>query len=372
MLTVGEISLFDLPVWHPAGICGKRPTRKEARKWLGENKDLSVFLKTSYGTYGGLAVLALGLITSIAGYFKENKLCKLLGGILAFIGAGIAAVGKYCGIEYDLVDKVQNKVLFGSGKVVDLQSKNKNIENAEEISIETPDKETLKGYFLRAPVETKKTIIFLNGRGRNYSHCLDKLKDIQKKVPVNVLVVDYRGFGNSTGQATPEGVITDAKAMYDYLRNKGLESKDISVFGVSLGGAVAVELAKERPIDTLIIQSSFTAIEDIAKDKVAEVLPNKLTNFIAWLTKTEFNSIESIKNIKADKVIISHGEADEIIPFKQGKQLFDAVPIKNKTFIPLKGAKHRDFFDFCNDDNYYNILKAYIESDDLNELPKAA
>lgn len=232
---------------------------------------------------------------------------------------------------------------------------------------------TLRGHFLRSPVETKKTIIFLNGRGHNASHCFRTLAELQRRVPVNVLMVDYRGCGNSTGTATFPGLVSDAEAMYDYLvRERGLSANDISVFGVSLGGGVAVQLARRREINTLVVQSSFTSIEDVASNMMSRVLPDVLVNAAAPLVRTELNSEEAIKEAKAKNVLILHGTQDEIVPYRQGVMLYRRAREAGlkPVFIRLKGAGHCNFADFYDDDciKLFRRLFGVEENNNRSEL----
>lgn len=344
MLRTQEIGYFHLPVGYPKPASDVPVTKQDVQKWIRENSP-SFFQKTSYGTYLGIIGILAGAVASIAGLFKENKFLKWIGGILAGVGAVTSAIGKLFGVEVDVLNKVHSKVLFSPNGKVETTPDEEGIDH-EKVEIKTNDGETLKGFFLPAPVPTKKTVIFLNGQGYNASMLLKekKFEKLQSEVPVNVLIVDYRGFGESTGSATPQGVVNDAVSMYDYLvSEKHLTPNDISIFGVSLGGAVAIELANKREVDTLIVQSSFTTVEDVADDKLPKVIPAFLRGLLKGITQSEFNSRESIKNVKAKKVIISHGTDDDVIPVKHGEELFGLLNVPEKYFMPIEGARHKDF-----------------------------
>lgn len=346
MLRTQEIGYFHLPVGYPKTEGNTPVTKQGVQEWIRESNP-SFFQKTSYGTYLGIIGILAGAVASIAGLFKDSKLLKWIGGILAGVGVLTSAIGKLFGIEVDVLNKVRSKVLFSPNGKVETTPDEEGI-NHEKVEIQTNDGETLRGFLFPAPVPTKKTVIFLNGRGHNASMCLKEkeFEKLQNEVPVNILIVDYRGFGESksAGSPTPQGVVNDAVSMYDYLiSEKHLTPDDISVFGVSLGGAVAIELANKREVDTLIVQSSFTTVEDVADDKLSEVIPAVLRGLVKGITQSEFNSRESIKNVKAKKVIISHSTDDEVIPVKHGEELFSLVSVPEKYFLPIEGVHHKDF-----------------------------
>lgn len=358
MLRTQEIGYFHLPVGCPLRRDGTSVTVEDVQKWIKESNP-SFFKRTSYGTYAGVISILIGALTSITGQFKDSRFLKWVGGILAGVGALAAAIGKLFGAEIDVLSRVHNRILFGPDKEVKTTPEEEGIKH-EDVEIKTPDGPILKGFFLPAPIATKKTVIFLNGRGYNASRCLKEFVELQKKVPVNVLMVDYRGFGKSTGEATPQGVVGDAASMYDYLvSKKGLTPDDISLFGVSLGGAVAIELANRREVNTLLVQSSFTTVEEVAEDQLPRVIPKVLKGVIRGIAQSEFNSRESIKNVRAKTVIISHGTSDRVIPIKHGEELFSLVSVPDKHFIPLEGAGHSDFVHSYDDDCYELFSKSF-------------
>src|SRR3989338_2533525 len=347
MLRTPEIGIYHWPVGCPKPPAGEAPSQRYVENWLRE-KNPSTLERVSYGTYAGALATVLGLVTATVGFFKDNKVAKWIGGVLAGIGALATLVGNFCGIEWDSIGRLYNNLLISPNGKVETTPDEKGIK-CENVSIET-NRGELNGYYIPAPVSTKKTIIFLNGRGYNASLCLDEFSKLQQEVPVNVLMVDYCGMGksklNKGEKVTQEGLVLDAEAMYQYLvEKKGLTANDISLFGVSLGGAVAIELANRREVNTLVVQSSFTTVEEAVKEKSSASVPGILKALLGMLARSEFDSAEAIKTVKAKRVIVSHGTDDEIIPFSLGKKLFDNVtlPEQSKAFLPLAGAFHKNF-----------------------------
>jgi len=167
----------------------------------------------------------------------------------------------------NLIQNIHNTLIFYPSKEVYSSPQNDGI-NHKEVFIKTKDGETLHGYFLPSPHgQTKKTIIYLHGNAENVSTWYEAPVEIQKHVPVNALIVDYRGYGKSTGSPSIEGVVTDAQAMYEYLLLKeGFKGEDISIYGRSIGGAIGLELASRVKVKSIVVQSSFTSLVDIAKE----------------------------------------------------------------------------------------------------------
>jgi pimeloyl-ACP methyl ester carboxylesterase len=180
------------------------------------------------------------------------------------------------------------------------------------------------------PIKTDRTLLYLHGNGGNISHRFDIVNELMK-LPVNVLIIDYRGYGKSEGRPSEAGLYTDARAAWDHLTTaRGVPAKSICLFGESLGGAVAVDLASKVNAGGLIVQSSFTSIADMA----AQVLP-----FVpSLIIRTKMDSLSKIAQVSSPKLFI-HSQADEIIPYRLGRRLFDAAG-EPKRFYEVKGASH--------------------------------
>jgi pimeloyl-ACP methyl ester carboxylesterase len=157
--------------------------------------------------------------------------------------------------------------------------------------------------------------------------------DFMISIPVNILIFDYRGYGKSEGIISENGLYRDTRAAWDYLiGEKEIPSRRIILFGESLGGAMAIELATQVHPAGLIVQSTFTSVPDMAK---------VLYPFIpAWIVRTQMNSISRIPLITCPKMII-HSPADEVVPYRLGKELFDAAP-PPREFYEIPDAGHNE------------------------------
>ncbi len=202
----------------------------------------------------------------------------------------------------------------------------------EEIWLAASDGVKLNAYFLAAP-DSPKVLLWFHGNAENIGMGLDHLKWLSR-LGVNVMELDYRGYGKSEGSPSEAGVLRDADAAYLYLvENRKFLPKDVYLYGHSLGGAVAVDLASRRECGGLIVESSFTSIPDMARHiyrvPVAQFLP-----------RSRFDSRAKISGIAAP-VLVIHGTRDPVVPFEMGRHLYEAAH-EPKTFLPVEGAQHDD------------------------------
>lgn len=201
----------------------------------------------------------------------------------------------------------------------------------------------------------RRAVLFFHGNAGNISHRLQTIA-IFHRLGLDTLIIDYRGYGRSGGRPSERGFYLDAEAAYDWLRaRQGTDPGSIVAFGRSLGGAVAVELARRREVSALIVESVFTSTADIGRE-VMPFLPVRL------LVTQRFDSLGKVGSLAVPKLFI-HGRDDEIIPFRHGERLFDAAA-EPKRFVPIAGG-HNDGF-MLPENAYPEILARF-----LGELPGA-
>jgi fermentation-respiration switch protein FrsA (DUF1100 family) len=207
----------------------------------------------------------------------------------------------------------------------------------------------LHGWLMRHE-EAIATMIWCHGNAGNISGRIDNLAKL-KALPINVFIFDFRGYGRSEGSPTEDGVYLDALAAYDYLVNQaGIASEQIVIFGRSLGGAVAVELATQRQCRALILESTFSAAADMAKSMFG-FLPVQL------IMKTRMNSLTKITNINVPLLML-HGDRDSIVPYRFGRKLFEAAN-EPKEFYTITGADHNDTY-IVGGKPYFDKLDEFI------------
>jgi fermentation-respiration switch protein FrsA (DUF1100 family) len=218
----------------------------------------------------------------------------------------------------------------------------------ENISVKTRDGVQISGWYVPSKYP-RVTLLFFHGNGGNISHRLDKIK-ILNDLDVDVLIFDYRGYGMSGGSPSENGLYLDAEAVYDYLvHEKKTSPGTIIVYGESLGGAVAVDLAGKRQTGGVILEGCFTSVPDMAK---------RLLPFIpSFLISSQYDSLRKIKDITTPKLLF-HSIEDDIVPFALGMKLFQAA-IEPKKFVEMRGG-HNDAF-LVSHDIYKKSINAFID-----------
>ena len=202
----------------------------------------------------------------------------------------------------------------------------------EDVSIETADGVTLHGWFVAG--RSPRVLLFFHGNAGNISHRLNSIRQF-RDIGLSVLIIDYRGYGQSGGRTTETGTYRDADAAWRYLTDsRGVLASDIVVFGRSLGGSVASWLAtQQRPL-ALIVESSFTSVPDIAQE-LYPWLPAR------WLSRLSHATRDYVQDVYCP-VLVIHSRDDEIIPFHHGQAIFAAAP-EPRTLLALRGT-HNDAF----------------------------
>ncbi len=210
----------------------------------------------------------------------------------------------------------------------------------EDVHLRTADEVRLHGWFVPAE-RARGVLLFFHGNAGNISHRLDSLA-IFNELELDVLIIDYRGYGQSEGRPSEEGLYRDAEAALAYLREqRGFEDGEVVVFGRSLGAAVASRLASGHDVGALIVESAFTSVPDMA----AELYPIFPVRTIARL---QYDTRTTIKRVRSP-VLVVHSPDDEIIPFRHGQTIYQAAS-SPKQFLQLRGdhntgfLRHRDMY----------------------------
>lgn len=220
---------------------------------------------------------------------------------------------------------------------------------AEDVYLETDDGVRIHAYWLPAR-ETDRAFLFLHGNAGNASHRLGNAARLSS-LGAHVLLVDYRGYGLSQGRPTESGLYADSQAALAHLTGeRGIAADRIVVFGRSLGSAVAVELARDRPLAGVILESAFTNIEDVARSAVGWPL--------SFLARGRFDSQSKIATVTAP-LLFFHGDADRIVPYELGRNLFQAAP-EPKAFETLRGANHNDTVQ-VGGEAYFRRIGAFLD-----------
>lgn len=242
----------------------------------------------------------------------------------------------------------QSRILYQPGHSLYMAPDDIGLEY-EQVSLNTPDGQTLSAWYVPANPGSR-TVLFCHGNAGNISHRLDTLI-LFHELGLNCLIVDYRGYGQSSGTPSEEGTIIDIKSGWNWLiEHKGTLPEQNILFGRSLGGSIAAIVANEVHPAGLVLESTFTSYDDIAAD-LYPFLPVRL------FTKYDYNTLKAVKTIQCPLLVI-HSPDDEIIPYKFGKRLFEAAP-DPKQFAELAGTHNEGFYN--NTGMYKKIWRTWLD-----------
>jgi fermentation-respiration switch protein FrsA (DUF1100 family) len=220
----------------------------------------------------------------------------------------------------------------------------------EDVSIRTDDGETLSAWWIPAE-RPRGAALVLHGNAGNISHRID-YAGMFHGFGYSTLLVDYRGYGKSTGKPTEEGTYRDALASWRWLIDaQGLRADDIVVFGESLGGPIACWIAARETPRALVLASTFTSLPDLGAS-LYRFLPVRL------LSRFKYDTRKCLSLVKAP-VFIAHSPQDDIVPYEHGRALYAAAH-EPKTFLELAGS-HNSGLIYTRVE-WVKVLREFIET----------
>ena len=200
----------------------------------------------------------------------------------------------------------------------------------EDVYFKTKDDVLLNGWFFKNPL-ARSTILFAHGNAGNMSDRLFKIEFFYR-LGLNVFIFDYRGYGNSEGKPSENGLYSDAQGAYDHLRSRGdVNMEKIVLYGASIGGTVMIDLATQRDAALLVVESSITNARDMARIFYPFVP--------LFFLSLKFNSIDKVRRLSVPKLFI-HSPDDEVVPYWVGQKLYEAA-LPPKEFLKIHGG-HND------------------------------
>jgi fermentation-respiration switch protein FrsA (DUF1100 family) len=243
----------------------------------------------------------------------------------------LASVAFILGVLWIMLPFLLNSLLYFPSRQYYGQPSSFGLE-AREVVFETGDGETLHAWWFPTSEDSLGHVLLFHGNAGNISDRLLHAR-LLTNVGLDVFSFDYRGYGRSTGSPSEEGTYADARAALETLRRQeGVDPKRVLYLGESLGGAVAVALARETPPRALILLSTFTSVRDMGRVHYP---------FIPTLVVPDaYPSLRRIRGLECP-VLVLHGDRDEIVPLEQGKALFAAAP-EPKDLHVFPGAGHND------------------------------
>ena len=194
------------------------------------------------------------------------------------------------------------------------------------------------------PAKGKKVVMYCHGNAEDMT-AIDGRFDALVDDGYTIATFDYPGYGLSDGSPDEAGCYRNAHRLYDWLvHERGFAAKDIIVVGFSIGTGIATELAASREVGGLWLEAPYLSA------------PRVVTR-IRLLLVDPFPSCDKIQTVKCP-IVMLHGTADSVIPYSQGRKLYDLAP-QPKRFIPVEDAGHTDFIDALGRKRYQEMLLSF-------------
>jgi len=205
----------------------------------------------------------------------------------------------------------------------------------QELFLKTDGEAIINALHFKAE-NSKGVILYFHGNAGNLSRW-GVITEYFVNLNYDVLVMDYRGYGKSTGPLSEEALYNDAQFCFNYLKNEYKEDR-ITIYGRSLGTGIAAYIASKNSPKQLILETPYYSIADIAKQKFP-LVPTK------YLLKYKLPTFKFIQKVRCS-IAILHGTEDHVIPFKSGEKLFNAAPKHKTTFTIIQQGNHNNLIDF--------------------------
>ncbi|WP_339754700.1 alpha/beta hydrolase [uncultured Winogradskyella sp.] len=211
----------------------------------------------------------------------------------------------------------------------------------EELFLKTEDNATINALHFKVN-NPKGVILYFHGNAGDLSRW-GKITEYFVAMQYDVLVMDYRTYGKSTGKLSEQAFYKDAQFCYDYLL-KHYSEKEITLYGRSLGTGIASYLVSKNQPRQLILETPYYSILDIAKQRFPMFPVNQLLKY-------NFPTFQYLPKAKCPITII-HGTDDSIVPYSSGKKLSE-LGLDNLKFITIEGGSHNDLINY---EAYENVI----------------
>jgi fermentation-respiration switch protein FrsA (DUF1100 family) len=219
---------------------------------------------------------------------------------------------------------------------------------SEPLSIGASGGALLKGWWIRGG--GRRALLYFHGNAGNVSHRLERVRMLVESLGLDVALVDYRGYGASTGRPGEEGLYADGEAIYSAAASRGFRADQIVLFGESLGSAVAIETALKHPNAAVILETPFLSIAAMAR-RYYPFVPT-------FLLKTRYDNEAKIAKLTAPKLIVA-AERDDVVPPRHARRLFDLAR-PPKEFSLIRGATHNDTY-IAGGREYLEVWKKFLQ-----------
>jgi fermentation-respiration switch protein FrsA (DUF1100 family) len=215
--------------------------------------------------------------------------------------------------------------------------------------IATADGEMLHAWWFEHATP-RAQIVYWHGNGGNLSLWMPVFVDLHTR-GFSVLAVDYRGYGDSTGRASEQGIYRDGEAASAYFAQRLRKQGSPTIYwGRSLGCAVASYTAAKTAPDGLVLEAPFPDVAFL-------FARNPVMRLMSIFSTYRFPTSEHLEHYTGPLLVV-HGDADSIIPFRAGRRVFELAPTKAKTFVALPGGDHNDVY--ADRSDYAPIIDRFV------------
>ena len=273
--------------------------------------------------------------------------------------SGLAAVGS------SLLYFRQNDIIYPAGLPAGARTQvptpdQFGIHDSKSLTLPTPDGQNLHAYLIKPPnaqLQKNITLLTFHGNAGNIGHRLPISKVLSESLGCNVFMLEYRGYGSSTGAPDEDGLNIDAQTALDYIRqDPDLKNSKIVIYGQSLGGAVSIKLVANNQaqgdITGVILENTFTSIRKL----IPSIMPP--AKYIARLCHQVWASDETLLNITSNiPILFLSGLQDEIVPPVMMKTLFDVCKVERKMW---KDFPHGDHNSTVGEPGYFDAIWEFL------------
>ena len=218
----------------------------------------------------------------------------------------------------------------------------------EKVKIQTSDNIELLGWYHEKNLKDYKTLVYFHGNAGSLENRIHKLNHFQD-MNINFLIIAWRGFNGNKGKPSERGLYVDGKSAIDWLIKKGVDEKNLILYGESLGTGVATHLAQNKNYAGVILETPFTSMIDAAKNFYPYIPIN-------LLLKDKFENYKKVKNINSP-ILVMHGEVDQIVPFSMGKKIYEIANNPKYSYFTKYDDHMMEY-----DENLVLALKSFFNS----------
>ena len=220
--------------------------------------------------------------------------------------------------------------------------------NIMKVKIPTSDNLELLGWYHEKNLKDYKTLIYFHGNAGSLENRIHKLNHF-KDMNINFLIIAWRGFSGNKGKPSEQGLYEDGISAINWLIKKGVNDKNLILYGESLGTGVATHLAQNKSYAGVVLETPFTSMVDTAKIFYPYIPVN-------LLLRDKFENYKKVKNINSP-ILVMHGEVDQIVPFFMGKKIYELANKPKYSYFTKYDDHMMEY-----DENLVLALKSFLKS----------